>query len=177
MGLAIESLVKYKQKRSNKYHLVTPQITIRAAVQWLHASDIIHPDIRCKNIVLHNGGAILASYLHWSLPTPYCGGHICIPPENLEGIIVKGWQYEYYPALSDDCFAIVLLVYMLLSPNRFAGFRPSMISEPGLSEGPWLVNFWRELSESKLWGGCMTRKTRRGGKPVFDRDLLLVRLV
>lgn len=94
---------------------MTPQITITSAVQWLHARDIIHPDIRCENIVLHNGGAILidfdlASSLPWSLPTPYCGGHSCIPPEHLEGIIVKGWEYEYYPALSDDCFAIVLLV-------------------------------------------------------------------
>lgn len=133
---------------------------ITSAVQWLHLRHIIHRDIRCENIVLHNSRAILidfdlAFFLLWSVPTTYSGGHICIPPTHLKGIIAQGWQYQYCPALSDDCYAVLLLAYILLFPSRFAGFRPSRITEPGSLEGPWMVNFWHELSESQMWGGLM----------------------
>lgn len=127
-----------------------------SAVQWLHKRHIVHRDIRCENIIIKNTHAILIDFdcaysLHWSVPTDYRGGYICVPPHHLKDMIEQGPAFLYLPSRSDDCFAIVLLAYVLLFPHRFAGFRASKITEPGSSEGPHMISFWNELHKSRLW--------------------------
>lgn len=131
---------------------------IIAAVSWLHQRRIVHRDIRCENIVLDGAQAVLIDFdcaydLRWSVPTVYRGGHICIPPSHLEAVIRGGSDLLYHPSVSDDCYAIVLLAYMLLFPNRFADFHASRIWQLGSVEGQMMVTFWKELWESPLWSG------------------------
>lgn len=129
-----------------------------SAVGWLHERHIVHRDIRCENIVLKDTHAVLIDFdcaydLHWSVPTVYRGGHICIPPMHLAGVMKHGAELLYVPALAHDCFAIVLLAYMLLFPHRFADFRASRIVVKGSTEGQAMVTFWKELYGSRLWKG------------------------
>lgn len=129
---------------------------IITATNWLHGLRIVHRDIRCDNIVLIGSRAVLIDfdcsyYLNCSLPTTYRGGKLCVPPTYLANSAVAGLNYRYVPSFADDCFAVLLLVYCLLFPARFADLRTVMIGIPGTPDSAALLQFWNDLQVSPLW--------------------------
>lgn len=124
------------------------------ALKWLHENHIIHRDVRWDNIIWDGDHAILIDlgasvYLtgpHMSVKS-YKGGNICCPPR-----LIGEFQKEYTPLPADDCHAFVLLVSILLFPNRWTGVHSPDAGTSGSIVATMLDAYWTEMGKSKVWG-------------------------
>lgn len=129
------------------------------ALRWLHKLGIVHRDVRCENVVIVSGRAVLIDFdsacdYRRGSARPWKGGYICSPPSHVRRVIANGSNWSstlYSPSPSDDWRAWVLLANSLMFPNAYAGFRSTLVGTTS-EESNRLLALWEALERSAVWG-------------------------
>lgn len=123
------------------------------ALKWLHSHDIIHRDVRWENIKWDDDHAVLTDLGtsvqladEYDGTITYNGGYICCPRD-----LIGDFQQAYVALPSDDCYAFVLLVNMLLWPAFWADMNPQLVARTHSKEAAKLRTFWDAMDSSPFF--------------------------
>lgn len=124
-------------------------LDVLAALEWLHLRNIIHRDVRLDNVIWDGRHAILIDLGESILitkdmePVIYSGGYICCPPS-----LIGNFDEPYIPHPTDDCYAFIQLISMVLWPAFWVGIKSKNVAARHAKEAQRLTKFWKNTEAS-----------------------------